>query len=112
MRLITGVATLKYRRNSQKSFVESSSSLTTTQLRQEGGRMKRSMLPALSAFFIAVLLSACTSAPVPSPTTGSSAPTGKPQVMKAELTAPPNVPPAITRREPAIVQVEMETVEK
>lgn len=32
--------------------------------------------------------------------------------MKAELTAPPKVPPAITRKEPAVVQVEMETVEK
>lgn len=32
-------------------------------------------------------------------------------VIKAELTHAPNVPPAVHRREPAIVQVELETRE-
>ncbi len=42
-------------------------------------------------------------------TQSSAAPT---QTVKADLTSPPNVPLAVNRKQPATVQVELETIEK
>lgn len=81
--------------------------------------MTRLFMLATSVIIAALTLIGCSpqqfnNSPTAAPSTntstqGTAAPA---QIIKAELTSPPNVPPATNRKEPAIVQVELETIEK
>ena len=74
--------------------------------------MHKVSIVALVVLTGALALSACQQQRPAAPAASAPQASAAPQVVKAELTSPPNVPPAITRTAPATVQVELEAVEK